>query len=196
MIENGDVVRVTAKLSHGVNDLRNVYHVLYSGTAPVEDEFFVADTADKLDNAYLEIVSIFPTGVQFDTIEFFNITQDRPVDEVVWPTMTEGDGTGTNAAYQLAALVNFGVDAPRSSGRKYLGTLAGTVVGSGGTILAPHITELGLYAAELLADWFFENGIAQFGVFSKLYNRFAPYVTAGLDVLARTQRRRVSGVGS
>jgi hypothetical protein len=196
MVEPGDVVRVTAKMSILGTDIRNVYHAQYAGSEGVEDVYFVADTADRLDDAYDYIYHMHSTSMSYDTIEFFNITQDRPMDEVVWPTMTAGNSSADLTALQTAPLVVFGTDAPRSSGRKYLPPVVVDVMEPAGEIAGATLATIASYAAEILTDWFFTNGSAQFGAWSKKYSRFAPYVVGVVDELIRTQRRRVTNVGS
>lgn len=196
-ISDNDVLRVTAKMSwsSGTRDVQNVYHLLYSGTGD-DDADVVDDIATLLDGAYAEVIGYIPDDFAFETIEVWNLTQDQPVDEVDWPTLVEGTALTTALPAQLAPLVLFSTNAPRSQGRKYLPFFTEAEATGWGQISAVALAAVADFAADFLADVVFPNGDGKWGNWNKLLSRFAPWLSAAVDTLFRTQRRRVAGVGS
>jgi len=195
-IQSGDVIRVTCKMDLDDQDIRNVYHVKYDGSAAIEDETFMFGVRAALDAAYDYFDQHVPDALTYMLIEGFNVTQDLPCTEEPWPNLTTGTNEGDPLPLQLAPLVVFGNDAPRSSGRKYLPPLSESALDTTGTILSTVWDDFVPYAAKILVDLVFDDGVGQFGVWSKKYERFAPFVNAVVKTVFQTQRRRTLGKGS
>jgi hypothetical protein len=198
--QDGDIIRVTCKmlLDPSLSEVQNVYHLMCQFTADRDDTTVVYGTKNWLDDAYTEIAADIPDNVLFNTIAFWNLTQDRPMDEVVWPTLSNGTCDGAPATEaQVAPLVLFNTQAPRSQGRKYLPPPCETSVGEFGDIEAAFVARLINFIATILdgAELLADNNLIP-GNWSKLYDRFAPWISGILQQYARTQRRRVPGVGS
>jgi hypothetical protein len=195
-IQDGDILRITCKMHCGASQFMNVYHMKYTGTAPIDG----ADATDLInefiDYAYTFIDQCYDDSFKFDTIEIFDVTQDLPVDEVPWYSLVNGGDNGAMLPYQLSELVVFGTDAPRCSGRKFLPAMLETKALADGVIDSATLATIAGWAANLLAGVVFPDGAGTIGAWSKKYSRFAPFLVAVVDDLFRTQRRRVPGVGS
>jgi hypothetical protein len=196
MADLGDVVRVTAKMSwaSGASQIQNVYHikVLTGGNT---DALVHSEIADALDDAYTELLGSIPDVIDFDTIETFNITQDAPMVEDAWPTLTEGAVSGESLPAQCAPLVLFNTATARSQGRKFLPFVLESGQ-SGGSLSAGVLEDMANYAAALIGDIVGTSWSGKFGNYNDDLVRFAPWVSALVKDIVRTQRRRVFGVGS
>lgn len=193
-VSPNDIVRVTAQMSFGSDAIQNVYHAEYQGAAPVADLAFKLGIASALDTAYGNIIGLISNQVSFDNLEFFNITQDRPMFDQPWPTLINGVATGEPLPPQTAPLVLFNTEVARSQGRKFL-PVFDEPTQSGGTLVPTAITNLGNYATAILSGAVTGAGNAFFGNWSPTKLRFAEWTVALVQELLRTQRRRVVGVG-
>ncbi|GAG64292.1 unnamed protein product, partial [marine sediment metagenome] len=68
-IADGDILRVTAKMSVGEDDVQNVYHLEANVTGTPSDETVFDEIADWLDDAYDDLASSMCVTVDFDSIE-------------------------------------------------------------------------------------------------------------------------------
>jgi len=194
-VENQDIIRITANMEYAGNTIQNVYHGRYSG--PTEDDA-VVETALKnsMDALYNNIKSHYPTDFDFVSIGIWNVTQDRPMTEDVWPSLTSGTGAGDMGATQLAPMVLFGTDTARSQGRKFLPPVIGTLVEEAGDLAPIVVVNTALYIAAALVDIAIGSGTFAYGNWSPTKLRFAEWTTGLIRSIVRTQRRRVRGVGS
>jgi hypothetical protein len=191
-----DIVRVTAKMNYGGGDIQNVFHVKYNGT-PQDDVDFMDDVSDAVDTYYSGVVAQISSYVNFGTIGFYNITQDRPMGEQAWPTLTVGgNSTGEHLAAQLAPLVLFGTYTPRSQGRKYLPFLTTNNTGNYASLDSVVLTAIATWAANFLGTTALTVGSVTFGNWNKTLTRWAPWVNAFVQAYCRTQKRRFRDVGS
>jgi hypothetical protein len=192
-----DIVRITAKMSYSGGDIQNVFHVRYTMATPTDDATFMADTADEIDTYYGDINTQISSTVSYDTIAFYNITQDRPMGEVAWPTRTAGgNSTGEHLPPQTSPLVLFGTYTPKSQGRKYLPMLTTNNTGNLGSVDSVVLTALATWAANFLADAVIGGGYIEFGNWNDTLSRFAVWITAFVKDYLHTQRRRSRAVGS
>lgn len=195
-IDNNDVIRITAKMQIPAGNVQNVYHYRFSGTSGADGDTVLADIATALDTAYAEIQPGLPNTLTFETIEAFNISADEPIGEIDWPNLTVGGASGQSLPPQCAPLVLFGTGAPRSQGRKYLPAVTEGETDGGGFLTAGFLAALADFAAFLLQAVTTEHGYVVPGNWSKLYTRFAPWISAIIQSKLRTQRRRVYQIGS
>jgi hypothetical protein len=198
--EDGDVIRLTAKMSYdsGTAQVQNVYHLVCNFTASQTDSTVQYVLASMLESAYSYLLPFLRSTLKFDTIQTWNVTQDRPMVEDTWPTLVDGDETSIDAyAAQAAPLVLFNTAAARSQGRKYLPPVIESAVSDYGTLSGTLLTAIANFASVLLISASVSVGNnLNTGNYSKLYNRFAPWLSALIEATIRTQRRRVRGVGS
>lgn len=194
-VVNGDVLRITAKMSLLEGDVQNVFHVLnYSGS---EDDAVVWDAlAARVDAAYADIVDQFTDILMFDTIQIVNLTGDALVGEDVWPTLVDGDVSGNTMPFQIAPLVLFGTDVLRSQGRKYLPPpWISAVVGSG-VLFGNFKLQLAGWAAYFLTGVTAGSAAFTWGNWNPTLGRFAVWTSAFVEDRVRTQKRRFPGLGS
>jgi len=193
---DGDIVRVTAKfLFHGTEDYSNVYHAQCALTGAASDASVHAAIAAKLDSQYDYVVPFQSLAFDYTTIETWNVTQDRPMVEAAWPSLTAGEATGDALPAQCAALTLFGTNTARSQGRKFLAGFMESMSDSGGEILGTLLTALAQYASGLIVPMTITEGEMQFGNWSVDLARFADWASSKIGTVWRTQRRRVLGIG-
>lgn len=195
-VDNGDVVRVTAKMGILNEDVQNVFHVQNVSAGELENATMHAAIIARLDAAYDELVTLLADEYSFDTIETFNLTKDEPMAETAWPTLTVGDKIDQPLPLQTAALCLFPTPVARSQGRKYIGGFTEDSNSVGSAPSATLLTALGLFVDILIDVWLEGEGELSFGNWSTLYTRFAPWASALVRDVWRTQRRRATGVGS
>lgn len=192
----GDILRVTAKLAYnsGVDDIQNVYHLQYVG-ATETDAVVHAAIATVLNTAYGEIIVRIPSTTTFESIETWNVTQDRPMVEDDWPTLTVGQTASDPLPAQCSCLVLFDTNAPRSQGRKYLPFFT-EGLSTAGILSGATLNDVADYIAVLLSEVDGGTWAAIFGNWSPTLERFAAWISGAAQAIVRTQRRRVRGVGS
>lgn len=195
-VNSGDILRVTAKMYMGVVDVQNVYHIQAQSTGEVSDEDAVDEIKARLNAAYAELVPQQTDTLQYDTIEIFNVTQDKPIDEVTWPTLTDGDVVGDMLPSQMSGLVRFTTQTARSQGRKFIGGVIEGDNDSDGLPDTDILTALADYAADLLAAWLVGSGSFAFGNYNVDLDRFAEWVSPIVNTIWSALGRRRFGQGS
>jgi len=195
-IISGDVIRVTAKLSRGVDDIQNVYHVELTGATPPTDAAFMTQIATTLDTAYAFISASMWTGISYDSVEAYNMTQDYWIGEVAWPVQTTGgDPAGTLPA-QCSPLCLFLTAVLGSLGRKFLPAFSLSRIDSDGSISATGLGVMLSFVNAILAGYTSGSYSFSFGNYRAATADFIAYVSATVRDLYATQRRRYVGVGS
>src|SRR3989304_4991246 len=120
-VELNDIIRVTARMLHaGTSAVQNQYHFRYGGAGSAEDSAIQTAIAERIDEAYTPLVPFQQDNFQYDDIQIWNVTQDRPMITQDWPILTLGTGNGAMLPLQIACLVLFRTNTARSQGRKYL----------------------------------------------------------------------------
>jgi hypothetical protein len=196
-INNGDVLRVTAKMSSEADqDLQNVYYWRGSGVGISTDAQFATACRTELDNAYGYFDDQLADGVSFDSIEIFNITQDVPVGEYTWPTLSAGGSASDVLPEQTALLVTFSTAAARSVGKKFLGGWTEGNNDSDGTIASSLLTLILSYISTILSGFAAGDLDFEAGHWSVINETFVPWLAGLVDDVWATQRRRRPGVGS
>lgn len=192
-----DVVRVTAKMSfESTEDILNVYHMKHTGSASATDAAFSTAAATWLEVIYTTILSYLSDEVTFETIEFYNVTQDRPMAEIPWPTLTIGSDAGDALPLQCAALVSLPTGVKRVVGKKYIGGLTETNSINGGHVSAAAQTALAAFVVQLLNDYVSGTLTLTAGTYNDITAVFRELISGIVDQIFRSQRRRVRGVGS
>lgn len=195
---NGDVLRVVAGfLANSAQDvMENVYHLEVNGADVAEADILDA-VATWLDDAYGAYNGSLSTGLDYDRITVYNLTQGFLVGDTAWPTLTSGAASGDQEPPQTCPFVKFPSDVQGSQGRKYLPNITEANTDSGGQIASGSLATLAGYAAAILADIIPQVGTALIpGNWNPDLVRFAHWTAALVTATLRTQRRRVRGVGS
>jgi hypothetical protein len=196
---SGDIIRTTAKLTWnaGADEVQNVYHLKLYLDEDMDDTDVHDAIASHLDDCYDDLEPYIAASVTFSTIQTWNVTQDRPMLEAPWPVQTVGGAGQQLYATQFAPLCLFSTQAPRSQGRKYLPPVTEGDVSLGGVLSANLLLAMADFVLPLITDLVIDLGkTAKYGNWNKSLGRFAPWVSAILQAVGRTQRRRVSGIGS
>lgn len=193
----GDIIRVTAKMSFDDEAVQNVYHVKMTATTTQTDSQILGDLADWMDDAYTYVYQAMTTALTFDSVNAYNLTQERFMGEVAFPVLTAGTLTAsTSLPPQVAPLVRFPTETLRSQGRKFLPAF-GEVVSDGTSGWATGtLTALANFGVTILAGAVGVDWGALPGNWSEAKARWAPWVTALVNTYAATQRRRRKGVGA
>lgn len=193
----GDVIRVTAKMTVSGNDLQNVFHFLAEGTGEEDNADVTDDAALEMDGLYDLVDQHLSSGVVFETVYVWNVTDDNLVGEVPWPVLTVGGGgAAESTAFQLAAVLRFITNTARSQGRKFIGLLIKTSIGDAGRVTTQLETDLGTLATNMLGG-FSSGGLSfQPGNYNYTLLTFAPWIAAIVNEYLGTQRRRKGGIGS
>lgn len=193
----GDIVRVTAKFSWGSDENLNVFHVKNNGSSGVDDAAFMTAVAAWLDGTWQLINTHLASGMSYVSIEGYNVTQDAPIDEVAWPTLTAGAQT-TDSAYalQTAALVKFGTQVAKSQGRKFIAGLTEAGVQGAGLLNSTVASALIGFAGRLITGFTASGEQFDFGNWNDTLSRFALWTYSEIGNYLATQRRRKAGVGS
>jgi hypothetical protein len=194
-----DIIRITCKMTvnGGASDVQNVFHTECILASELPDEDVHDAIASALDTAYGLMNSHFPGDLDYNTIETWNVSQDRPMIEDVWPVRTSGGGAGETEPPQTAPLVLFNTQVARSQGRKFLPPLTEAHVGALGELASGSKTDLASWAAAILGGWAIDAyNQGYFGNWNAALARFAPWYSAIVNFYVATQRRRHILVGS
>jgi hypothetical protein len=196
-IYDGDVLRVTCKMLDTVsaNDQMNVYHLRYNG--PTEDDGVIMSAIrGYMNDAYDEFNEYISDDLSYETIEVFNVTQELPVDEQTWPVLSSGASNADPLPLETAPLVRFPTKAHRSQGRKYLPMPTEETCELRGLLVQDAINALVAFATVIISGYPAGNGGLIPGNWSKIYDRFAPWIAAIIEYQNGVQRRRRTGIGT
>jgi len=195
-IADNDILRITAKMLIGEDDVQNVYHMKVNVTGSPSDSLVVEEILDYVEDAYGDLVSSICSTVVFATIEVWNVTQDSLLGEDVWPSLIDGGNETNQLPAQCGALVLFNTGQARSQGRKFLppfGTSSGDDLG---TIITASLNNIILYANRLLVELTGTGFTGAMGNWNPVLVRFAEWTGNQVRDLFATQRRRYIGSGS
>ena len=195
-VAQSDVIRATAKMSIGVEDIQNVYHFIVGGSGTPSDSDAMDAIVDCLDDAYAELELKISDEVTFDSIDFYNLTQETYMGSKNWTTLTVGGEPGDMMPPQVCPFVLFDTDVLRSQGRKFLPPTTEGYNDPGGGPTAGLLTVLALYVAEIMLGGV--DGTTTFlpGNYRELTSTFIQWVLGRAPDFFATQRRRYFGSGS
>jgi hypothetical protein len=195
--QDGDIVRVTAKFVYqDLDEFMCVFHMKLTLTGGASDGDVHDAIAVQLDDGWANLVTSMNQGVDFTTIETWNVTQDRPMWADEWPTLTSATGAADMLPTQCAALSLFDTQVARSQGRKFLPGFTEGINEAGGDLTSTVIAAITSWAAEIMLGISITEGTGEFGNWNKTLSRFADWVYHHVSPILRTQRRRVRGVGT
>jgi hypothetical protein len=195
-VNNNDIIRATAKMSINGEAVQNVFHFRYQGDDDEPDQDVHDAINVELDDAYDIIDHVLCDVLDFDSIETFNITQDAPINESAWDTLTSGQSTADPTAYQNSALVLFPTGTARSQGRKYIAGWAKTAMDNDSTWGSTVVSLLLTFGLALATGTTTTNGTLKPGNWNETLARFAEWAGATVNEIVKTQRRRSPGVGA
>jgi hypothetical protein len=197
VVNDNDILRVTAKM-HGIESgaVENVYTFRWNGIFPAADADVMLHVATYVDTVYSAAAAVIDGNTAFDTIECFNVTQDRPMPIAAWPTMTAGTGAGANSPEGNAAFLFFRTGQPRVIARKWIGLLPVGALTNGVINVTPLGTLVSAFSLLLGPDASLDdNGVLTYGVVDK-GGVFRQVVDITGDSSVAYQRRRRRGRGA
>jgi len=197
-VANDEIVQVTARVEFGgVDDMVNVFQFINASGLAVPDSEAITDLAAFMDSLYTTIALFQPTTVLYRDLRMVNLDTGDILGIVPWPGLSTGLHVGQPMAPGVAAVVNFYGDEPRRVMRKYIGGLVEDSSDADGVLNAITVTELGVFAAELLAPI-----VGTFSTWLYCYDNFLPLSNLMIPTSAVAtnipgyQRRRKQGRGS
>jgi hypothetical protein len=151
-INAGDVIRATAKLLSDTGDsIQNVFH-FKAGAYIAADNDGISDITAFLDALYDNIDTDLHLGMDFDSINLFNVDQDKSYGDIGWPSLTSCTGSGERYAPGVCLLVSLRTGYSRKLGRKYLGFFGEGKLSSG-IFAGSVVTNALAFAADLLGSF-------------------------------------------
>lgn len=190
-----DICRVTTVMSFGTSDIQNTYHVKYAGT-DITDANFKLEVATYFNTLFDQYNAFVSDVITYDYIDFFNVTQDRPMGQEPWPSLTVGASIDDVDALQNAPLILFNTEVNKSQGRKYMPPPGSSSCNNGGQLQSSIVAALTTFASLFDAPTVIGSGTGRYGNWNKLLGRFAPWVASQVITNVKTQRRRALGVGT
>jgi hypothetical protein len=196
-ITSGDILRLVANFIQNFNDIKNVYHVLVTGTGFGSDGEVMAAIRDYFDDVYDNIAYAIADNVEFVAIDGYNLTQDEILPGRVFVDNTEGGGSvNPMLPPQCAALVNFHTDTPGSQGRKFLPPMTDNVSDDDGSPTSGILVGMLAYGEDLIDGYDDGTWSITFGNYRPATDTFIPWASAEPRNLFATQRRRYTGSGT
>lgn len=193
----GDVIRATAKMEWGGNDIQNVFHIQADASSAELDSVILDDVIADLDNAYSALVANLTTSFTFESVSVYNLTAGRYLGEDVWTTLTAGTDAATTALpIMVAALARFPTQTLGSQGRKFIAGWTTNDLGGFGELSASAFNATTLFATRILNGLTGTGWTGTHGNYQATPAVFRPYVRAVINTYWCTQRRRRPGVGS
>lgn len=157
----GDVLRVVALMDAQYGgQIANVYHVKLTtvvGDPPTDAETKV-DMAQYMDDMYATVDQDMAQNVAFDTVNVFNVTQNRPLGNQAWPTLTNGASSGDPLAPQTALFLQGNTGYSRNWARKFLGTFSETRNDGNASPDSTLLTAAAAFAVQWLAGYLNASG--------------------------------------
>jgi len=195
-VADGDIVRITANMDHTLEgDVQNVYHsILLGGNAT--DLQYMQVAAVRLEACYAYLQPYMPDTLLFEDVRGFNITQDKPLPTVDWPTLAAGTVDVADPLPSVMSVLCFQrTGMSRVIGKKYYGPFTeadqSDAVWTSG-LLAAVALGFNLLTVGATAG----TGTLSFGVFSPTLSLFQFFQEFVIPNVPAYQRRRRRGRGS
>lgn len=196
-IEVDDIIRVVCRMElDGTDDVQNVYHCKNLGPVAMSAAVFLAAIETFMAGAYGGLEFEQTDEFTYEDITCYNVTQSTILGQTAFGVRSQGSSTQHRLPNQVAGLITFGVASSGSPGKKYIGGFTEDSNDDGGIVAAGPITALGQLATALLAGISIAGSDFEFGNYNVPLLRWAAWVSAVIDVVWSTQRRRKQGVGS
>lgn len=151
-VNQNDILRVAARMHLGTHgDLVNVYHFRKSDATPQTDGETRVDLSLWIDELYDEIDNYLSVDLDFIDINYFNVTQDRPLGSGLWPTLVAGTRTGHPLPAQLAVFLQGNTGYSRNWARKFIGGFSENENSATGFLEALLLSAMAGFAARWLS---------------------------------------------
>lgn len=195
-IYTNDLLRVTANMTlHGSDKIQNVWHIQHTTATDQDDDDFRTHVSKWLDALYTCIVAQLNNGIVFDDIAIYNLTQDRPLPNVGWDTLSAGTGTDNDLPPQVAALITTDTAVKRKTGKKYYSGFMITGMTATAQWTSAILTVLACVALKMFGTQTYFSITSRPGVVSGDPLKFDRFENASIDPVPATQRRRRPGTG-
>lgn len=196
-ISNNDVIRTTVDARYlSVNVLQQVYHWRYVGTPVVSDQIAVDAVRSKLEVGVYTVIDVDTSNdIEWVNYENFNVTAGSPLPDSNPVGVFFGLDVANILPLQVGPLISFPTAVSRSIGRKYFYGYTERTTNGGGIINPSELGTLGACGVNLLSPFVVEAGVGEFGNTNLTGTTFNKWTSFRVDLLHRTQRRRVPGVG-
>ncbi len=192
----GDVIRVTANmLLDNAHLIQNVYHFLVDAVPGPDDDAFMDEMDDILDDLYITINFRVSDRVSYESISGINVTKDELLPSRSWPTLTVGADTDDMIPEMNAACVFHRTIKPRTRASKFLPP-SGETSNAGGALQGIYKTACQAFGDFLVGSIIEVGTTVRYGAFNRSTSIFTPVSVAIVPSRYRTQRRRRIGVGA
>lgn len=190
---DGDAIRIQAKAQLAGTEVDGIFYYICQFSADQSDADVMDALATQIDSMYGRVDQLMADDMVFSDIHFYNLTQERPLGTLDWPTMTAGAVTGsTPLPFGCAALVTADTGYKKSRPKKFLGGFTEQDVAAN-----TWSETLTIAMANFAADWLNDVLVAVGntlvpGTWSKIYEAFRPLVSTVIrDKVAYQRGRKV-----
>jgi hypothetical protein len=156
-VNSGDILRVAARLNgaaHG--DITNVWHVRFNGPGPITDAVAVSACVNYMEDVYTPVKSNITDNYDFEDVNVFNVTQDKPAGVAAWSTLVKGGDTGGETMPpQVAAFVRGTTGYSRNWAKKFIGGLGEAVCNDAGFVSDTFLANLAALGVAWLTGYSF-----------------------------------------
>lgn len=194
-VEVGDILRVSAIMENADSGMvANVFtvEVLALPGSSISDSTAKTDLAAYMNGLYSPLNGRIANDIFYRTINVFHITEDRPLGNVAWPSLTQGTNADEILPSTVAAFIQGNTGYSRTWARKFLGGFTVSSNTSNGFIEPTALTDLASWGARWVAGYTSGAG-SQYGPVVWRSN-MAAYVPVSeiivRDVWATIRRRR------
>lgn len=198
MVTNvGDILRVSAIMKNVDSGMvANVFHLRLASVSsgPISDEDTKIDVAAYLNGLYSPMNNLIANDIRYDTINVFNITQDRPYGNQPWPTLVQGTNTDELLPSTVAAFVQGNTGFSRCWARKFISGFTTASNTSNGFIEPATLTALAGWGSRWVAGYTsLANSTYWPVVYRSVVALWVPVVEVIVkDVWATIRRRRAN----
>jgi len=205
MAIDGEIFRVACRVtSSAAQDLVNVWHIRAELVEAMTDELFAGGVCTSIKNKYStaddsQANDIDPVDIRIDCVEMVagHETIVRHLGVFPWPEGYAPSGAFDPLPWQVAALFKFTTSGVRTLARKFWPGLTVDTLNASGNIDTATLADLVDMAAYFLGMSMLDtyNGF-RFVVWGKRAAAWLPFISATVDAVLSTQRRRKINVGS
>lgn len=197
-VAQDDILRIAARLNVPLTgDFVNVFHYKQLAAVAISDAVTLSNVATMIDELYQTVNAGISTEANYVDINVFDVTQDRPIGSVAWPTLSSGAAAGDMLPAQTAAFVRAATGFSRNWAKKFIGPCSEGSSTPQGFVATALSTLLTAFAAEWISG---ANGDPSANYEPVVYHRSAdlwrPLKTGIVTNVWATIRRRRAGTGA
>ena len=191
----GDLIRIVDKgLLYG-SKMYNVYHSIVSGYGTVSDVGIMTAVKNWLNFIHTEMIDQISEDYYFETFSVYNVDDDYLVGEDPFTTTTQGVSETAPLPNQMAPVIRFPTQTKGSQGRKFIGGFTEGTTDGGGICDVAALAALTDAALVMLAGWADGTVVGNMCNHNYLLDSNRPWLSAIVNSVMGTQRRRKTGVG-